>query len=217
MSSPTFSPEPPFWNAQLQHIPLCVELTQHFDAIQQELMAFIDASQPFMPSPKYANLYVNTWDAFPLSKFQGEFVELSKKNLSFNLERLVAFARARLPTLSGLIAPLEAQGHLRNVFVSRLLPGSVINPHRGWTPEFLRIHLGLRCDPQCCITVGEETQTWTPGQMLAFKDGGPYLHSVRHEGTQERIVLAIDLTLRYCNTFIPGIDPRSNVATLGDA
>jgi hypothetical protein len=217
MSSPPFSPEPAFWNAHLHQIPLCVELSQHFEAIQQELLAFIDGSQPFMPYPKYANLYVNTWDAFPLSKFQGEFVELSKQNLNFNLERLVAFARGRLPTLSGLIAPLEAQGHLRNVFVSRLLPGSVINPHRGWTPDFLRMHLGLRCDPNCRITVGEETQTWTPGQWLAFKDGGPYLHSVRHEGTQERIVLAIDLTLRYCNTFIPGVDPRSSAATPGGA
>jgi hypothetical protein len=209
--------EPPFWNAYLHQIPFCVELSRNFPLIQQEIVAFIESSHPFMDYPKYANLYINTWEAFPLSKFQGEFVELSKKNLSFDLERIVAYARNRLPTLSALIAPLEAQGHLRNVFVSRLLPGSIINPHRGWTPDFLRVHIGLRCDPYCRITVGSETQTWSEGQLLAFKDGGPYSHSVRHDGTHGRIVLAIDLTLRYVNQFIPGIDSPSSVTKAGGA
>jgi aspartyl/asparaginyl beta-hydroxylase (cupin superfamily) len=217
MSSPSPHQEPPFWNAQLPQIPFCVELCRNFPAIQQEITAFIENSHPFMDYPKYANLYINTWEAFPLSKFQGEFVELSKQNLNFNLERIVAYARNRVPTLSELMAPLEEEGHLRNVFVSRLLPGSIINPHRGWTPDFLRVHIGLRCDPYCRITVGSETQTWSEGQLLAFKDGGPYLHSVRHDGTRERIVLAIDLTLSYVNRFIPGIDPRSNAATHGAA
>jgi hypothetical protein len=215
MPAQTLTQEPPFWNSYLDQIPLCPDLRRHFPAIQQEINTFIEGSHPFMAYPKYANLYNNTWEAFPLSKFQGEFVELSKQNLSFDLERIVAFSRKQLPTLSALIAPLEEAGYLRNVFVSRLVPGSVINPHRGWTPDFLRIHMGLRCDPYCRITVGSETQTWSEGQLLAFKDGGPYLHSVRHDGTHERIVLAIDLMLSYVNRFIPGIDPRSNAATHG--
>ena len=210
-------PEPPFWSAHLHRIPFCNELLEKFSPIQAELDAFIASSHPFMDYPKYANLYVNTWEAFPLSKFQGEFVELTKKNLQFNLERIVAYARSHLPVLSGLIEPLETQGHLRNVFVSRLLPGTVINPHRGWTADFLRIHLGLHCDPQCQITVGTETQKWSDGQLLAFKDGGPYMHSVHHTGTRERIVIAIDLALSYVNQFIPGIDPQSCEAKIGVA
>lgn len=213
MTSQTLPQEPPFWDAYLDQVPLCPELQRHFTAIQQEIQAFIDHSHPFMAYPKYANLYSHTWEAFPVSKFQGEFVELSKQSLSFNLERIVAFTRGQLPTLSALIAPLEEAGHLRNVFVSRLVPGSIINPHRGWTPDYLRIHLCLRSDPYCRITVGTQTQTWTEGALLAFKDGGPYMHSVRHEGTHERIILSIDLALSYLNAFIPGIDPRSNAAT----
>lgn len=204
--------EPPFWNDYLDRIPLCGELRQKFPSIQQEVQTFIDASHPFMPYPKYANLYTHTWEAFPVSKFQGEFVELSKQNLSFNLERIVAFTRSKLQTLSALIAPLEEEGHLRNVFVSRLMPGSVINPHRGWTPDFLRIHLGLRTDPYCRITVGTETQTWIEGELLGFKDGGPYLHHVRHEGREERMILSIDLALTYVEQFIPGISRPSFVA-----
>jgi aspartyl/asparaginyl beta-hydroxylase (cupin superfamily) len=207
----TLPTEPAFWNDHLHQVPLCAELRQNFLTIQSEIRSFIDAAHPFMAYPKYANLYTNTWDAFPLSKFQNEFAELSQKNLNFNLDRIVAFTRNRLRTLSGLITTLEQEGHLSNVFVSRLLPGSVINPHRGWTPDFLRIHLALYADPYCRITVGNETQTWVEGELLAFKDGGPYLHQVRHDGTSERIILSLDLTLIYLEQFIPGIS-RSSIA-----
>jgi hypothetical protein len=205
----TLTKEPPFWNEHLHQVPLCSALRQNFSAIQSEIRSFIDTAHPFMAYPKYANLYTNTWDAFPLSKFQNEFAELSEKNLNFNLDRIIAFTRSRLPTLSELISHLEQEGHLSNVFVSRLLPSSVINPHRGWTPDFLRVHLALYADPYCCITVGEETQTWVEGELLAFKDGGPYLHQVRHDGIKERIILSIDLSLKYLEQFIPGISRSS--------
>jgi aspartyl/asparaginyl beta-hydroxylase (cupin superfamily) len=100
---------------------------------------------------------------------------------------------------------LEEAGHLRNGFVSRLRPGSVIHPHRGWTNQYLRIHMGLLCDPACRLTVGTETHAWRPGQLLAFKDGGPYLHSVRHDGSRDRVVVSFDLRLSYVAPFIPGI------------
>ncbi|CAN1562999.1 Aspartyl/asparaginy/proline hydroxylase [Burkholderiaceae bacterium] len=208
----TLSTEPPFWNDYLHQVPLCCALRQNFSEIQREIRSFIDAAHPFMAYPKYANLYTNTWDAFPLSKFQNEFAELSEKNLNFNLDRIVAFTRSRLPTLSGLISDLEQEGHLSNLFVSRLLPGSVINPHRGWTPDFLRIHLALYADPYCRITVGQETRTWVEGELLAFKDGGPYLHQVRHDGTTERIILSLDLSLNYLEQFIPEISRSLIVA-----
>jgi aspartyl/asparaginyl beta-hydroxylase (cupin superfamily) len=113
--------------------------------------------------------------------------------------------RKHTPILVALIEPLEQAGHLRNVFVSRLRPGAMIHPHRGWTSKFLRIHLGLLCDPSCQITVGDMTQTWQPGKLLAFKDGGPYMHSVCHKGNRDRIVISFDLRLSYVREFIPNI------------
>jgi aspartyl/asparaginyl beta-hydroxylase (cupin superfamily) len=205
--------EPPFWTDQLDRIPWCVEFRASFPAIRDEILHFIAGFRPFMDYPKYGDLYVNTWKAFPLSKFQGEHVELSKQRLNFNVDTIVAYNRSKLPVLSGLIGGLEQDGHLRNAFVSKLIPGSIINPHRGWTSEYLRIHMGLVCDPECRITVGEITQTWKPGEMLAFKDGGPYPHSVRHTGTHERIVISTDLTLRYVSQFIPEITGAGSSAT----
>lgn len=194
--------EPPFWNDFLERIPFCVELQQGFAQILEELMHFVRGNKPFMEYPKYGNLYSNSWEAFPLSIFEGEFIAMAKGQLGFDLDTFVARARQNLPFISQILTPLESAGHLRNVFVSRLVPGSEIHPHRGWTPDFLRIHLGLVCDPQCTITVGTTTQTWTAGQLLAFKDGGPYLHSVSHKGQHERIVLSVDLRISYVQQFI---------------
>jgi aspartyl/asparaginyl beta-hydroxylase (cupin superfamily) len=61
----------------------------------------------------------------------------------------------------------------------------------------MRIHLGLVCDPECVITVGDQSRVWREGEIIAFKDGGPYLHSVAHNGTADRWVLVFDLTLDY--------------------
>lgn len=212
MTSPA-NREPPFWNEQLHRIPWCLELLAKAAQIRDEILQFVASSRPFMPYPKYGNLYSNTWDAFPLSIFQGEHIELSRKSLEINMSPLVAAYRKRLPTASSVIGPLEAEGVLRNVFVSRLIPGSIIHPHRGWTPDYLRIHLGLVCDPGCAITIGGETRTWQPLELLAFKDGGPYPHSVVHHGTSERLVLSHDLRLDYVARFIPEVLPAACAAT----
>jgi hypothetical protein len=205
--------EPPFWDHTLHRLPWAVDVLAKAAHIREEILRFIPQYRPFMPYPKYANLYNNTWDAFPLSIFQGEHIELSKEKLALNMAPLIHMFRSKLPVTSSTIAPLESQGHLRNVFVSRLIPGSVINPHRGWTPDYLRVHLCLVEDPGCRITVGPQTRTWVTGQFLAFKDGGAHLHSVLHEGTHERLILSYDLSLRYLAQFIPEIAPADGAAT----
>ena len=213
--SPTAGPhatglqEPPFWDDFLGAIPFCQLLEEKHLQILDELKQFVLTDKPFMDYPKYGNLYSNSWEAFPLSIFEGELIEMAKGQLGFDLEAFVAHARLKLPRISDILTPLESEGHLRNVFVSRLLPGSVIHPHRGWTSNFLRIHLGLICDPLCAITVGPRTQTWSVGKLLSFKDGGAYLHSVRHRGSHERIVMSVDLRLSYLEQFIPGITKGS--------
>ncbi len=194
--------EPPFWDHALSKIPFCDDLLTQYPKIFKELSSFILKNHPFMNYPKYGNLYSHTWEAFPLSIFEGEFIALTKGQLGFDLDSFVKEARRHLPQISALISTLESEGHLRNVFVSRLVPGSQIHPHRGWTPEFLRIHLGLVSDPLCKLTVGHETRTWQAGGLLAFKDGGPYLHSVSHQGQHERIIMSVDLRMSYVTQFL---------------
>ena len=203
--TPSTTAEPPFWNHALPRFPWSQEVRAKGAEIREEVLAFIARYRPFMPYPKYGDLYINTWDAFPLSLFQGEHIELSKDKLEVSVTPLVKMFRSKLPVTSSTIAQPEQEGWLRNVFVSRLIPGSVINPHRGWTPDYLRMHLCLVADPDCRITVGDETQTWHEGELLAFKDGGPHLHAVKHEGSRERIILSYDVHLDHVAQFIPEI------------
>lgn len=204
VAAPAHAQEPPFWNAEVEAIPFCQALKQRYPDILMELNELALSHKPFNDFPDYG-LYSNGWEAFPVSVYEGEFNDFLPNAASIDMAATMRRIRQHLPVLSALVEPLEREGVLRNAFVSRLRPGSVIHPHRGWTPHYLRIHLGLLCDPGCRLTVGPETHAWKPGELLAFKDGGPYEHSVRHAGARERIVASFDLRLTYVARFIPGI------------
>ena len=196
--------EPPFWNRELTAIPVCQQLLAQYTEILLELTELFLERKPFLAFPDYG-LYSAGWEAFPLSVYEGEFNDNVVACTHMDMSRLAHSMRVCIPVLGRLISPLEEDGSLRNVFVSRLKPGTFIRPHQGWTKNFLRVHLGLLCDPGCRITAGTETQTWRPGQLLAFKDGGPYQHSVVHEGSRDRVVLSLDLRLTYVAQFISRI------------
>lgn len=197
-------PEPPFWSQEVAAIPFCRQLVSHYAEILLELTELFLDRRPFMAFPEYG-LYSAGWEAFPLSVYEGEFNDNVPACAHMDMSKLAHSMRASIPVLGRLISPLEQEGSLRNVFVSRLKPGTLIRPHKGWTKNFLRLHLGLLCDPGCKITVGPETRTWLPGELLAFKDGGPYFHSVTHEGSRDRVVLSLDLRFNYVEKFIPNI------------
>ena len=171
-------------------------------------MNYISQPNSLFDYPKYnvgnGPLYENYWKAVPLSNFNGEFIsmysnEQERQYINYIIER----TKSSCPTANNIIQCLENDKNLANAFISRLIPGSIINPHRGWTPDYMRIHLGLVCDPECRITVGNETKTWEEGRILAFKDGGPYPHSVMHNGSTERIILSMDVNISYLKQFVP--------------
>ncbi|MAI78844.1 MAG: hypothetical protein CL917_07890 [Deltaproteobacteria bacterium] len=211
-------PEPAFWEDKIEHLPFFQNLLSQRAAIQSEIMAFVNSSGALHAYPKYQvddehQLYENEWTAAPLSEFKGEFVSQAPDSpLAKFFAQITKEGRLKCPLVTSMIASLEEDGYLANVFVSRLVPGSKINPHKGWTPKWLRVHLGISCDPGCRITVGQETRTWKEGRLLAFKDGGPYLHSVVHTGTRERIVLSMDFRISYLQALLqtlppPGVTP----------
>jgi hypothetical protein len=196
-----------FWQDQLKNTPICKSLVENYSQIKEEVIKFVSDPDALYNYPKYnvgdAPLYENYWKAVPFSVFEGEFISMyaSPDEKQF-LKFIVKNAKQNCPTVAKVIDPFEQEGNLSNCFVSRLIPGSIINPHRGWTPDYMRIHLGLVCDPECKITVGTETQTWEEGKLIAFKDGGPHPHSVRHGGTAERIILSVDVKISYLQQFV---------------
>lgn len=208
--------EPEFWDSYLYDEPICKQLVANWEPIRDEILRMKDKfPQFFGPYPKFkitdletqkkVKMYENNWTVSPISKYDENYneVESVKKHAGDNLEHLIQKYRKRvLPTIHKIISEVEENEILSNVFVSVLQPGVIIRPHQGYSKEYMRIHLGLICDPGCEITVGETTRTWEEGKLIAFKDGGPYYHSVVHNGTNDRYILSIDLKLTYLKQYI---------------
>jgi hypothetical protein len=197
----------PFWEEYLKEVPICKELTDKFEPIKHEIVEYLKDPQALFDYPKYnvgnSPLYQHHWKAVPISNFDGEFISLhsteqEKQYINFVIQK----TKASCPTINSVISDLESKSIVSNVFISELIPGSIINPHRGWTDKYMRVHMGIICDPDCKITVGPETKTWKDGKILAFKDGGVLPHSVRHNGATKRIILSIDILLDYLVQYI---------------
>ena len=206
-----------FWQDNLAEEPICKALCENWEAIRDEILSLKEShSNWFTKYPKFKvedpdthqsiRLYDNEWTITALSKlsetYEAENARAEKTGGS-TLEKLVKRYRSKLlPTLHSIVNQADIDGILTNIFVSILSPGVVIRPHVGYSKDYMRIHLGLVCDPECKITVGDETMTWDEGKILAFKDGGPHYHQVKHNGNRDRYILSIDLKLDYLKNYL---------------
>lgn len=99
-------------------------------------------------------------------------------------------ARKLCPVTSALI---ESVPDMHAAMFSILDPGFHIPPHRGPSAASLRYHLGIviPTDGDCSITVGNTVYRWRQGEGMLFDD--TYVHSVRNDTSQRRIVLFCDI------------------------
>ena len=202
-------PEPYFYPTD--NIPILQEIKSNFKQIKKEIIEFLkdnnfydypnyDISNPLHKGP----IYDNDWKAIPLTKFASEHTELHNNEIESHLTNILDnIKKSKLLTFNKLIENGEKEGWLRNAFISKLTPGSVIKPHKGFSNRFLRCHIGIEVDKKCKITKSSSkkdiqvTKTWEEGEWIAFKDGGNYYHSVEHKGDIARIILSIDLDIDY--------------------
>ena len=207
-ASKTYTKMKYFFEDQIKNMKICVDLVNNYEQIKKEILAFVAQPNALVDYPQYKignnqNMYENYWKAAPVSVFRDEHVELmGDKEKQTRLDTLIQYTRKNCPTIVSVIKDLEEEGNLANSFISRLLPGTIINPHVGWSNNWLRVHLGIVTDPECKMTIGDETKTWEDGKLLAFVDGSQMPHSVRHDGTKERIVLSVDLKREYVRNIL---------------
>lgn len=129
-----------------------------------------------------------------------------KMKTKMNYEDALDKLRSTLPNTVSVLSDYAARGEMKNAAFSVVSPGTKINPHRG-DINSLRVHVGLKCDPHCSISVGNdevgyESRIWEPGKPIAFKDGGNYCHSVTHNGTIDRWSFLFDIPLEYARTIV---------------
>lgn len=157
------------------YIPLHDSLRQHWRSIREEALELVAQPGAFSAWQE-RNIYLGQWDVFGL-RWQGQWLSTASK----------------APMTSSLLRPFE--GMLANAGFSLMQPRTHITPHRGYTSQVLRAHLGLvvpsGVDDLLALRVGDEVRTWTEGQWLLFDD--TLEHEAWNKSDQMRIVLLIDL------------------------
>lgn len=86
---------------------------------------------------------------------------------------------------------------------SILHPGKVIPPHRGPYKGVLRYHLALvtpKNTDKCTIYVNNIPYNWKTGEDVLFDD--TFLHSVKNESNEVRIILFLDIKKEFNNRFL---------------
>lgn len=211
--------EPPFWeDSFIEKEPISKNLIRNFLNIKNEVLRLkkianiLFARYPAyklrkVKSTKHYFIADNTdWKIAPF--FGGRYDANAKRRSSLFLllysDLISFFVRLICPKTYSLLKYAFKNGILLNAYFAQLSPGSFIKPHYHPIKDGIyrmNLHLGLVCDPECKITVGEETRTWEEGKLLAFKNSGPYRHSVEHKGTKDRIILIVELDVKYLEQY----------------
>ena len=127
----------------------------------------------------------------------GEFVDWPERQLhghGWTVFGLVAFGKplsancARCPKTALLLQSIPG---MSMAGFSALAPRTAILPHRGYTSQVLRCHLGLVTLPEAGIRVGSEVRSWDQGKCLVFDD--TVEHEAWNRGGHTRIVLLTDI------------------------
>jgi hypothetical protein len=221
--------EPEFWDDVVRLLPVCIELEENFEKIRKEFFLFASKNihsdskiKRFLNYPnlqiqnqhknsEQSNLYSGDWNVCfagtdaSSSKEWGNYELLEKivkwkTKISMNSQ--IDYAKSQFQTFNSIVENHADKGQCSGAVFSILKPGALIHPHNG-SDNTMRCHMCIYGDDECTITVGNKTRTWTEGRILSFKDGPPYMHSVKHNGTKDRVVLIFNFDLDYLRIKFP--------------
>jgi beta-hydroxylase len=122
----------------------------------------------------YNNTYIksNNWHFFPF---------ITKSNYyQTNIDRC--------GTVKNL---LDTMPIYDNCMFSIVNPGGVIPPHRGFSDQHLRIHLGLKTDGAAWIRVGNQVQHWEEKKVIVINDWEE--HEVSNTSSDPRVIFLFDI------------------------
>jgi hypothetical protein len=81
---------------------------------------------------------------------------------------------------------------LKSATISRMSPGTKINPHNG-DIDSLRLHFPVVTDPGAWLSVRGRKRSWSVGELFAFHDNDK--HWAAHNGDSDRIIVIFDYSL----------------------
>jgi hypothetical protein len=214
--------EPPFWEDILCNEPIFAKMVNNFNVIEPEMIRlhkFGKYLKLFFKYPvqkkdlkvknkdwwiieettdwKLAPIFGAKHDAL-ISRRTDKIKILAYDTVAFFIRKFIC------PKTVSLLKDGFETGKILNTSVPVLGPGAEIKPHKHPIKDHkhrMNYHLCITEDPEAYLTVGHETKTWKRGQILAFKNTGPYRHSVIHKGKNTRIVLMLELDVDYLEMY----------------
>ena len=226
--------EPKFWEDYINEIPCIVAVRNNWEVILSEIeeqlentankwlwnVPRVTVTRDDYKSPSNkedVKLYTGSaWKMMGAGAdprdagFAGLGAEVAKRVVALKTkmpyEEALKELQKSLPRITSIFSEYIERGEMLNSSLSIISPGTVINHHRG-DPMSMRIHVGLKCDRSCSITVGNEeagyeSRTWEPGKVVAFKDGGEFSHGVSHTGVSDRWIFLFDMPLSYVRSVV---------------
>jgi hypothetical protein len=209
--------EPPFWDDFIDSEPLCQSFIQNYDEIKKECfrlnkyLGFLFIQYPVLKLnirgfKSYFIDYTTKWRLAPFfgGRYDGNVNKRATELQLIKLDIEAFLVRLFCPKIYSLMKDYFDKKIILNAVFAKLNPGSEIKAHIHPVKDGvhrMNIHLGIFCDPDCKITVGEETRVWEEGKLLAFKNTGPYRHSVVHNGTKDRIILFVEVDAKYLEKY----------------
>jgi len=219
-----------WYEDSIQTLSSFCNLKNHYQDIIPEVLRFVDDNQRILDEWRLdkwvddRNLgRVKLWDGdWRVIPFPIDCVGSTATDEDFELSEMVTFTKLFNTTTERCreVLPLIKQSFiktcpltfkylkedidnklLKSATISRLSPGTVINPHNG-DIDSLRIHFPVVTDPGAWIKVRGRRRVWNVGEVFAFKDHDK--HWVKHEGSHDRIIVILDYSIEQLNKH--GID-----------
>ena len=153
-----------------------------------------DGSWTVIPMPLNAIGTTATEEDFELSEMVS-FVELfntTVEKVQEVLPKLTESMKECCPLFHLALQPDIESKLLKSCTISKLSPGTKINPHSG-DIDSLRLHVPIVTDPGAWLSVRGRKRTWEVGKPFAFHDHDK--HWAQHNGTHDRIVVILDYSL----------------------
>jgi beta-hydroxylase len=130
-------------------------------------------ASPYIPWPEQW-IYKGQWDVYGIRDLQGNLIEEHAAECPFTT------------------SILDQIPNLRTAGFSMLGAGCHITPHKGYTDDVLRCHLGLIIpEGDCALKVEETIYNWQEGKAFIFNDR--LLHEAWNLTEHPRYVLLLDL------------------------
>lgn len=158
-------------------------------SINLENSAPVESTASYIVSPLYKNTKVNLtfsrniFVPFQEKIYDGTWIPITIVRFGDVTKEISSFFPRTLELLRSVPG-------LESAVYSILEPGTVIHPHKGWSPDILRFHLGLTPYQDAALKVGDSILTWDEGSTFIFDD--METHEVWHRGDRTRISFIVD-------------------------